>query len=161
MSTHVEEDALNFICIGNPNKGTDGLSIGPDSRGISLLHLTSLAVFSLFLLVILYIHTSVYIQVVPATKPFSLFFVLSLSFSLPTGHLSNRPFPFLLSPQLSSHVLLLRTFRSRYTHLVYLSYRGCRATKTQRISNANVKHRVRIPKRIGSYTSLPSFFRVT
>lgn len=79
---YAEVDASNSMCIWNPNKGAGRLSIGPDGCGISLLRLTLLS-FSFSLL--FFLRTPVYTQVVPATKPFSLFPVLSL-FPFPADH---------------------------------------------------------------------------
>lgn len=77
---------LEFYLYLKSEQGHRQTRSNPDGCGISLLHLTSLST-SFSLLFFLYVQP-VYIQVVPATEPSSLFFVLSLTLSpSPADHL--------------------------------------------------------------------------
>lgn len=84
---------------------------------------------SFSLLFFLYLHPCIY-------KWYGTFFSVplfsfSLSFPFPLT-ISKRSFSFLLlSPQLSSHVLLLCTFRFWYIHLVHLLGKSDSATKKE------------------------------
>lgn len=132
----------------------------PDGCGISLLH----SRFALFLLLPLVLPppTPVYIQVVWYQQPslYLCFSVLSLFFPFPLT-ISKRPFPFLLlSPQLSSHVLLLCTFRFWYIYLVHLIGKGDSATKTEeyRMRMLNTERAFRWSEWDVTPPVIPSFF---